>query len=525
MSVKLRLMNISTLPLGARPLRHFICPTLTPDSVPSWLKEQAVGTLTVVPQPSHGTTTKTTTESWDPTKCHPISNLPVEILSRVLLFSFSLCDFVQMPTSHAVAHVCVLWRAIITETPDFWTTISNISTESEIRVKLSKSSNAGIDIFYCECKRLAARMKAYPFLKLVAPHIERWSSICTEGPALKFQEALRSFPNVQSTHLPCWTMKRQVSSFTNRVSLKDLPSNIVDIRLEGLTPTCNSSTNYSLVSLELCGSLGQDHDLLFTTLTWTLTACPNIKVLRLGPLSPRQSGTRLILSAASRDRVSVPAPCLQHPELRGAHSALFSRLLKNLVMPNLSKLFLHSTNWVAASLGSDAGGRSLLQATLDNAGCSSLTVSVGRATTLEWIKIHGETGGSRLLEVELLKKASGVLGNVYGLNTVTIPVQLRVVGSPSGFLFPLLQKTPTASHLWYRPHLDSGWKTLALTAGDLNNLPSQWEHTLGSATSPVSAFIKDCYVWYSVEMRYGDPLRERRLRALEYDFDTTKPGH
>ncbi|KAG9045249.1 hypothetical protein FS837_006757 [Tulasnella sp. UAMH 9824] len=483
---------------------------------------------TAVFQSTYGTTAGTTNynESWDPTTFHPISKLPVELLSRVLLFSFSFEDLVQMPTAHATAHVCELWKTIVEETPDFWTKVTNISNESDIKLKLRKSANTSIEVIYCDRPTHVTRLETRLFLKLVAPHLERWDSICTEGSAPQFFEALKNFPDVQLARLPRWTVKRRASSRTEKASLNNLPSNIVDIRIEGLFPSWGSNTNYSLTSLELCGSLGQAYQMMFATLATTLKACPNLKILRLGPLSPRQSGAQSSPITALRDGVSViPAPSLEHLELRGTHSILFSRLLRNLAMPKLSKIFLHCNNWVAASLDCDAGGRSLLQTALDNAGCSSLTVSVGRATTLEWIKIHGETGGSRKVEVELLKKGGGVSRNVYGLNTVTIPVQLRVIGSPGGFLLPLLQRAPTASHLWYRPHLGSGWQSLALTTEDLANLPSQWEHTLGPAPSPVSAFIRDCYAWYSVEMRYGDPLRERRLMDIEYDFDTTKPGY
>lgn len=488
---------------------------------------EALSGRTVVSQSTYRTTAGTTdyNESWDRTKCHPINKLPVEILSRVLSLSFSFGDLVRMPTAHATAHVCELWKAIVEETPDFWTKVTNISRVSDVQLKLRKSANASIEVVYCDCPPHITKLETRSFLKLVAPHIERWSSIYTEGAAPQFFETLRNLPDVQLPRLPRWTVKRQASSLTETASLQNLPSNIVDIRIEGLFPSWGSNTNNSLVSLELCGSLGQAYHMFFTTLAATLKACPNLKILRLGPLSPRQSGAQLSSITTMRDSFSViPAPSLEHLELQGAHSALFSRLLKNLNMPKLSKFFLHSNNWGAASLNCDAGGRSLLQTALDNAGCSSLTVFVGRATTLEWIKIHGETGGSRTVEVELLKKAGGVSRNV-GLNSVTIPIQLRVIGSPGGFLLPLLQRTPTASHLWYRPHLDSGWKSLALTPEDLNNLPSQWEHTLGPAPSPISAFIRDCYAWHSAEMRYGDPLRERRLMDIEYDFDTTKPGN
>ncbi|KAG8959813.1 hypothetical protein FRC00_001221, partial [Tulasnella sp. 408] len=105
----------------------------------------------VLPQPGHGTTAGTTNdnENRDSIKCHPISQLPVEILSRIFLLCFSFTDLVQMPTAHPTAHVCELWKAIVTETPDFWATITNNSTESDIKLKLRKAANARVEVVYC----------------------------------------------------------------------------------------------------------------------------------------------------------------------------------------------------------------------------------------------------------------------------------------------------------------------------------------------------------------------------------------
>ncbi|KAG8948186.1 hypothetical protein FRC04_009985 [Tulasnella sp. 424] len=450
-----------------------------------------------------------------------MNQLPVEILSYIILFSFTPKDFIHLPTTCVAAHVCVLWRAIVTETPEFWTTITNQASESNIRLKLYKSANANIDILYYECSNRPTPgprgMLVYPFLTLTIPHIDRWGFISTEGPAHYFMEALNAFSVIHNKRLPSWTIKPQLSYVEETVSLNRLPSSVVSIRLEGVFPSWGRNHTHSLIKI--------GHS-LFPTVAQALKACPSLRTLRLGPLGPSTFRLRHFAGTPSDDGVSVMAPSLERLELRGADSGLFARFLQTVDMPKLSKLVIHSTNrsqlvdGIPASLSRDAGGRSLLQLVLDNAGGDSVSVSIGRATTLEWIKIHGFNGGRRILEVELLRKAGVMTGSMFKLKPVTVPVQLNVVGTLSGIL-PLLQRMPTTSHLRYRPHLDTGWQSLVLRSEDLTNLPSQWEHTLGPATSPLSAFIKTCYAWCSTEMRYGDPARERRLRDIELYFDRT----
>lgn len=367
-------------------------------------------------------------------------------------------------------------------------------------------------------------MQADPFLKLITPHMDRWRSVTSKPPVQEFLLPLLTFLSAHNRCIPC-TLKLPRRS--KKVSMKPIPSSVISIRLKGSLPSWGQNYNYTLRSFGLSGSLEKTGDSLRQALVKTIKACPNITILRVGPLGPSRSSDRFSGKTTSGDAFSAMAPSLQRLELRGAHSGLFARFLKAVDMPKLSRLFIYSTNRsqlvdeVAASLTRDAGGRSLLQLVLDNAGCGALSVSIGRATTLEWIKMYGLNGGRGILEVELLRKAGAVTGSMFKLNPVTVPVQLNLVGTLSG-LVPFLRRMPTGFHLRYRPHLDTGWQGLVLSAEDVINLPPQWEHTLGPTTSPLSTFIKRCYAGFSTEMPYGDPVRARRLRDIELCFDTTR---
>ncbi|KIO24474.1 hypothetical protein M407DRAFT_48278, partial [Tulasnella calospora MUT 4182] len=55
----------------------------------------------------------------------PIHRLPTELLSYIFLLAITPRGLERDPSAHPLARVCSFWRAVILDTPAFWTTISN----------------------------------------------------------------------------------------------------------------------------------------------------------------------------------------------------------------------------------------------------------------------------------------------------------------------------------------------------------------------------------------------------------------
>lgn len=401
----------------------------------------------------------------------PIHCLPTELLSYIFLLAITPRGLERMPGRHPIARVCSVWRAIVLDTPQFWTTISNTTSQNVVELKLQRSRNVKLDFVFSSRDNQGYRRPSYygvepwiessQFMKLIGIHMWRCSSVRVRVPGGHWNYRWIC-PDFQGSGIPRFTVEGHAPGFSWDQPTVHLPQDVRTLTLTDIDVSWQSKYFPSLICLQLSGDIEATlrdtpvRPCRSNLIAAIFRACPCLKALKLGPFRGRFSST--VDKTLKQDPITPP-PCLDSLELRGPSPEFFRHVLNEIDISSLSKLIIYTINpgqnpsEIAAALCRDVGGRSLLQRAVDRANCERLTVSIGRGPTA-WIKLN-DTGGR--IDIELLSRDSSGATNRAILGAIENPVSVKIFGKVDDSLFEYLRGASIVSDIRRRPYRGGGW--------------------------------------------------------------------
>ncbi|KAG8972307.1 hypothetical protein FRC05_010149 [Tulasnella sp. 425] len=349
-------------------------------------------------------------------------------------------DLVRKPSKHPIARVSALWRAIIIDTPEFWATISNISSRASLELKIKRSKNSKLDFVYSPRASFHEPfLDGEHFMQLIGPHMWR----CNSFRIRVFSDDERYdwvALNSPGSRVPQLTVE---SSDRSGTYLRGgfITGEVHNLCLENISIPWQSNCFPSLLSLQLTGAIEWRPSLYnlrsdrtqaaFHVVVDILKACPCLKVLKIGSLRGRfDTDADVVLK---QDQFTS-FQSLESLEMRGPASALFWQVLHKLHFPNLSKLYIYTTDSgpnsqkLTGVLCNNIGGQSLLQTIIYRANCERLNVFIGRGD-LEGIKLQGANASGTSIDLDPLSRESSfstALAEI--LRAIKSPVKVNVFG-------------------------------------------------------------------------------------------------
>lgn len=108
--------------------------------------------------------------------------LPAELFSTILLNSISTCSWTLQDTQ-TLAGVCKIWRDVVLSSPLFFRAIDAQDSKSTTELVLERNQTALLQV-RCSAMDLKESTKK-PFIKMAAPHAERWRALSFRGDLTK----------------------------------------------------------------------------------------------------------------------------------------------------------------------------------------------------------------------------------------------------------------------------------------------------------------------------------------------------
>ncbi|KAG8893107.1 hypothetical protein FRC01_013773, partial [Tulasnella sp. 417] len=236
----------------------------------------------------------------------------------------------QAPPKTALALVCRFWNAVVESTPTLWTKISISDTIPYVRKSLLKSGELSIDVYgaHPDPGRTGFVHEAAgcQFLQEVNCHARRWRHVTLpvmseEG----YAPSITSFPFLESLELHSKqysSVREEYVSLLNKARTPYLREALVHT---ALLMRWDISFPPTLSKLEIQNFLPSPAELLSV-----LAGCPNLTVLRLGDLFPRDN------EGMGSGDAAVPAvelAALQELELHDVSAPKARALLAHLRLP------------------------------------------------------------------------------------------------------------------------------------------------------------------------------------------------
>ncbi|KAG8909525.1 hypothetical protein FRC01_006889, partial [Tulasnella sp. 417] len=392
----------------------------------------------------------TTCELWNGSL--PVHRLPPELLSYIFLLAITPRDLERDPGGHPLARVCSFWRAVIFDTPAFWTTISNLSSWDAAELKINRSWRSKLDFVYSpQSNYLDPFLYGWEFVQLIGLHMIRCSSL-----RIRVSSWYESYDwirhNSQRSYIPRLIME-SADGYIKQVSKDSIPGGIQNLCLENIVISWQGSSFLHLVSLQITEAIGTfyrgDGSVLstFSVVTDILRACPCLKALKLGPF---RDGFRAHVDDALTKNEINSFDNLECLEMEGSPSELFWEVLDRIQFPSLGRLVIHPSDLNPSDgklknvVSKTIRGQSLLQSVIEKANCDRLTVFVRREGEARII-VQGINDTGRVIDLDPLTRNPSKKAVLTVLMAVNIPVNIEVSGDADGSFIRSLKEAAIAA--------------------------------------------------------------------------------
>ncbi|KAG8909293.1 hypothetical protein FRC01_007024 [Tulasnella sp. 417] len=369
----------------------------------------------------------------------PVHRLPPELLSHIFLLAITPRDLERDPSGHALARVCSFWRAVILDTPAFWTTLSNISSPDAVRLKIRRSRSSRLNFVYSEQHGPREPfLNRWEFMRAIGAHTLRCNSFRIRvSNWYRYRHWIEK--NFQGSYIPRLIMESPDGSI-RAISGSAIPRRVQNVCLENIDILWEPGSLPQLVSLQIIESIGtfsrSDWDVssTFSAVTDMLEACPCLKTLKLGPF---KDGFRAHVNDAGMKNETVSFDSLECLEMKGSPSELFWEVLDRIKFPSLSKLVIHPSDLNPSDgklknvVSKTIRGQSLLQSVIDRANCNRLAVFVRREHPAR-IMVQGINDTGMVIDLDPLTRDPSEKAVLTVLRAVNIPVNIEVSGDADG---------------------------------------------------------------------------------------------
>ncbi|KAG8897322.1 hypothetical protein FRC00_004478 [Tulasnella sp. 408] len=269
----------------------------------------------------------------------------------------------------------------------------------------------------------------------------------------------RLWHNYQGSYIPPLVIESDESYLTQ--SPKDLiPEQTEDLCLKNISFPWQSSSFPKLRSLQITGAMAKsplyvwEGPFAFSVIRDILSACPCLKVLKLGPFR-HEYNVHVNDTLMQGEIFSFPS--LESLEMKGSSSDLFWQVLDGIEFPNLSKLVIYPScldvysGRTMYSVCRDIEGRSLLQSVIDRANCERLAVRIRRGSSAG-ITVQGSNDAGKVIDLDPLTIDSSMETAIEVLKAIKSPVHIEISGETDGSFLRSVKENSTIASLRYPPH-------------------------------------------------------------------------
>ncbi|KAG9014102.1 hypothetical protein FRB94_014194 [Tulasnella sp. JGI-2019a] len=348
----------------------------------------------------------------------PISRLPVEIFSRILLQSVTVYDWSTVPDwsitrLHALAQVAKVWKDVILGTPEMWGVIKiyrrpniNPRWREDLDLVLSRSRSAPLTVIYgIGTEKYDIETKPEDMdevgdiFKLVHNHAARLQTILYNGSLSPAMAAILHLPTLSLKHisLNSWSFFNPWGANQSLLPLRLLsPQKLFHVEAQNVPLVWGDFKG--LTSLRLVNvKLEEENDRLVEDLLAMLQSCPDLGLLALEDMGLVTRGESagsvnegLIQGILARSS-QINLPCLRILKIKNSAPALVLAIVFGVHAAMVSKLHLQVGPYFLSALP-DIDTRQLIKPSFDRAfdgGIGSRLYIVQHSHSLR-IQSHGD---------------------------------------------------------------------------------------------------------------------------------------